>query len=317
MKKIIKIITVFILFSACNNNEILYDKVKELPSPDDSEYLITTGLIKESKFLELKTPKEVIIGEVYQIVITKDRILISDFNQTKSVFLFDNKGNFIKHITGNSKGPKEFIQPTYISADYLNNIFYVLDDKSAKVNTYDVNGSFIEKISFEFISIGCQKINENLFAFQGGFSSIDNKEKYEVLYANKDGKVIKRFLKPEKWRKNSKYQKRFNFSENLGKIYYSPVYSEYIYSLEQNVLTPEYHINLGNKFITKDNSNKIDLANGYNGYIHAIEHFIKADNHIYYNYITLNKEKRSVTNHVFGNISTNKGVYRIDCVNAN
>ena len=308
------IIVLFIVISGCKNDEKISYDVPELPLGGDSEYLMVENLIQESKFVKLKTPENVVIGEIYQVIFSKNRIFINDFKHTKSVFIFDHQGNYLNHIIGNSKGPEEFIRPTYISADYNNNTLYVLDDKSSKLIAYNSNGDFIDYFTVNFNCYGLSKLNNNLFAFQSGLPSLDNKAKHQILYTNKNGKIINRFFKPEKWRKESIYSKRFNFSENLEEAYYSPVYSGYIYSMKENLIKPEFHINIGENNITREEAQK---TNAKDKYPHTIESFLKAGDNFYYNYVIVNRENRNVINHVFYNISSKKLVSGYYLVNSN
>src|SRR5690606_19507132 len=69
------------------------------------------SLLDTSFFVVLESNSESVIGNVDEIVITKDNIVVLDRFQTQSIFIFDREGRYINRIHRPGKGPGEYTQP--------------------------------------------------------------------------------------------------------------------------------------------------------------------------------------------------------------
>lgn len=100
------------------------------------------------EFLELKTPKEIVISNIANIIQADDFWLIYTH---KGIYKFTRTGDFIKQIGRKGQGPDEYIHVLGIDIDPVQKEIIQADLRS--VLFYDYDGNFLRKVT----------INDNLF----------------------------------------------------------------------------------------------------------------------------------------------------------
>lgn len=96
------------------------------------------------KRIDLQLTDESLLGEVGQVLVCGDKILVLDF--TPALFMFDSTGRFIRRIGEKGRGPREYLYLNNVTADERNGIIYLNDRR--KILKYDTAGNFIEEISY-------------------------------------------------------------------------------------------------------------------------------------------------------------------------
>lgn len=85
--------------------------------------------------------KESIIGEIREVVLYGDSILIMDSYVAKRVFLFDNDGNYLRMIGAYGEGPGEYRQPVCLYARDRGEIL-IANNIPGNINIYASPDSF-------------------------------------------------------------------------------------------------------------------------------------------------------------------------------
>jgi hypothetical protein len=109
---------------------------------DKSVPLTTMGT--ELEYIPLETTKSSMLRSINRIELSADYIFISDFNK---LLQFDRKGNFIRQVGSNGRGPGEYINVSDFCIDKDKMKVYVLAWGIYAVLEYDFVGRFIRKVA--------------------------------------------------------------------------------------------------------------------------------------------------------------------------
>ena len=150
---------------------------------DDSKDI--SKIIKEIEFIQLETVKESQIGVIDLIKEYKDYYYILDRKISKSLFIFDNNGCFIKRISNAGKGPYEFTKPYFFTIDKFSNQIIICATEEHKIIKYSLLGDFEEEITLDMAPFCIEVLNESKYIVK--FSGIEN----QVRLINKQGKQLK------------------------------------------------------------------------------------------------------------------------------
>ena len=95
--------------------------------------------------LEIKEPENIIFNRLKDIATdSKNNIYILD-RKEKFMYLFNEKGKFLKKIGRPGQGPGEFERPCSIYIDSKDTI-YILDERHRRVEIFDSNASYVKSI---------------------------------------------------------------------------------------------------------------------------------------------------------------------------
>lgn len=147
----------FLYFYGCNSVEtgvpVIHFKLSDTVPVSLSEI---AGKVKR---IDLEVTEESLVGEINQVVVCGDKILVLDF--TTTLFMFDSTGRFIRRVGEKGRGPREYLYLNNVTADERNGVIYVND--SRKMMKYDPDGNFMDEISFpgyhEYLSF----VNDTLY----------------------------------------------------------------------------------------------------------------------------------------------------------
>ena len=87
-----------------------------------------------------------VLGTISQVCKHPNGYLVLERRYAKEVYLFDNKGKFLKRLGNKGEGPQEYKMPSFIYVDNFGNS-YILDRALRKVLLFDVNGSHLNDIT--------------------------------------------------------------------------------------------------------------------------------------------------------------------------
>ena len=104
------------------------------------------SLLDTCFFVVLESNSESVIGNVDEIVITKDNIVVLDRFQTQSIFIFDREGRYINRIHRPWKGPGEYTQPYDIVVSEWDGQILLLHGYPSKIIKYNFEGEFLGEI---------------------------------------------------------------------------------------------------------------------------------------------------------------------------
>lgn len=144
--KILSLIFCFVfLFISCINED--KGKVETISlDPTNLQKVDDSNLIKEITFLKLSANDDAIIGSIWNLQITEDRIYVLDAFNSVALFVFDKEGELLFKIDNYGRGPGEFMGPYAFTVDRYENQIIIFDGRGRKLCFYDIeDGSFIEE----------------------------------------------------------------------------------------------------------------------------------------------------------------------------
>ncbi len=131
--------------SPAAGNENLY--VVNIDETPKEEFINLSTFFQDVETVILETNEECLIGEVSTIRVLDDFIVVTDADNTESVFVFDREGRFLHRVGQMGQGPGEYQGVSGSAIDFEKKEIYLLDNSSDKVLQYDIaSGKFINSI---------------------------------------------------------------------------------------------------------------------------------------------------------------------------
>lgn len=223
------------------------------------------------KYISLESKYNSLIGNIESLMLSKDRIVISDDNCY--LFIFTDEGKLIKTLKP-GRGSGEFLDILDIQIDDVNEEIYVWSLSNKKMYIYDYNGKFRRTFNLDipitkFLLLG----NKNILCYTNYATSDLSKEsnytynQVFLLHKNKDKwDVVFRDLSFHK-----KYAQQIvsafgttNLCKFKNNIYFMPPFETVAYSFNLSENKLEKHINfefgkhsIPNNFIEKNGISNI------------------------------------------------------------
>ena len=116
----------------------------------DSPFL--SDFCDKAQTIILENSDSSLLGEIYKLFHTNDRLYIFDFNVITggTVSEFDMGGQFIKRYGRVGRGPGEYIRLYDFTVDEQNRIMYLLDFQTGRIISYNLNsGQYIETVRID------------------------------------------------------------------------------------------------------------------------------------------------------------------------
>ena len=88
---------------------------------DTEKKISFSSVFKSYKLIPLETSENCLIGRIDELKVFDDTLYVLDRNIAKALFVFDNKGRFIRKIGRLGKGPGEYIIPRSFTIDNKKN----------------------------------------------------------------------------------------------------------------------------------------------------------------------------------------------------
>ncbi|MDP3397571.1 MAG: 6-bladed beta-propeller [Bacteroidales bacterium] len=100
-------------------------------------------IASDIKYVRLETNAESVIGNVWNVKLSKGKIYVSDNKYTISIFSED--GKFIKKFSRVGRGPEEYVDISTFQVNDTDGGIEIMD-RSGRIIRYDSDGNFIEVI---------------------------------------------------------------------------------------------------------------------------------------------------------------------------
>lgn len=187
MKNLFKFVVATILLSACGNHQVEQSGSEEfhvinMESCLENEREMKLSEIAESiEYLELKTPKEVVISYIRNILPVGDNWLIST---VKGLYKFTRTGEFIKQIGRKGQGPDEYVNILGVDVDYERKEIVLADSQSLLF--YDLDGNFLRKTSLNGFLFNIALSDSALWTCNLGLSE----ERFMATALNREGDTL-------------------------------------------------------------------------------------------------------------------------------
>lgn len=232
--------------------------IDNIPKSDELKLSeITDSLI----FIELKTPKEVLIGEISEILIYNDFIFVLDSKGTNRVYQFSRNGELIRIIGNPGKGPGEYLRADDMSIDRFNDLLFVLSRQDRKVNIYEIHdGQHLTDNILDFFATEIEIIcNQHIAVFNHDVHNLSNRFgdlMYNVLITNREfSKIYDRYFETFTMYgigKSVLVTGRY-FINDGSYIYLSWRFNDTTYRFKENTFMPYIFFNFGDKRVKYNN----------------------------------------------------------------
>ena len=226
--------------------------------PQNGEKLSLDSLIENVEFIKLESLDENLIGKISQILFSDNLLFIVDSESTKSINIFDLKGNFIHRIHHVGNGPEEYVDISNVCIVPHKNELAILDRAQRRTLYYNFSGKYVSTEQIPFINNYYEYLESGNKAFEiyGMKDSVlGNDKDNSLVVTDSVHNVIYSFFK-DIYRRNFYYTKNKTIRKFDKEIYYSPNITDTIYCVKDSLITAKYFIN-----ITQNNATDIEITN--------------------------------------------------------
>jgi hypothetical protein len=218
---------------------------------DKNSTIHCSDILNLDRIVVLETSDKSIIGNIDDVIVNDSIIYVLDKRVTKSIFIFNYKGRFIKMINQLGKGPNEYISLNSITYDNFEGKLVVMDGVGRKVLVYNRLGDFEKIIKVDDYFDQVHVLDKDHYVFYSDFSSRKHKQ---ISISNKDGKVVERFMDISGKHFDSGYGQNV-FCLNNDLTLFALPYDNTIYSVSGNKLVPYCDLLFGDLFIDSNAKN--------------------------------------------------------------
>ena len=211
-----------------------------------------SDLFESFEIIPLETTSESLIGKINSVSLIKNKIIILDRFVSKSVFLFNINGDFIRKIGRLGKGPGEYILPSSISSDETIGKIAVYDGMLNKISLYDINGVFEKsiKLKSKIAAKSIELCEDKIYISNYAHDLIS----FLVYAIDFDGNVLGEWLPntyPEGFSDNTQLSTNTIFFQTNKNLKFRNWLMNAVYNIEGNSINPTILLKSNNNF-TKD-----------------------------------------------------------------
>lgn len=185
MKKNIISFVVFLSFLiSCGEKEktVFSSDLQAINLKELEQSRITSeDVVNSIHFVKLETTNDCLIGQIIQIGQHEDKFYILD--KTETLWMFDDKGNYIKQIGRKGPGPEEFASADAFYIHPNKKYICVLSILGKQAVRYSMDGEFLERLALN-ISKKVLFSNFNLADDNTLLVESSNSERYIYQYAS-------------------------------------------------------------------------------------------------------------------------------------
>ena len=230
------------------------------------------------KYIPLETSDECLIGFDYKTLIKNNKIFVADFHTAMSLFVFDINGKFLFKIAKRGQGPGEYI--SFFDFDIQENgDIYIFDQHSKKILIFNSAGEHLRDINMVFILHGgfCL-VSDKLYCSSPVTGSGKRYANLAVLDTMNNKTDF--LLKDDIFLQNSGIigHNSFDFYYSPDSIiYYSPKFSDIIYSIDKDGFHPAIYVknlNIPSMKTIEEWMQKKNIRER-NNYIYETDYFIE------------------------------------------
>lgn len=240
-----------------NNRDLSNVEYIKINSIQEYQGLKYSEIFETLEYTRLETKDLNLIGNIYDIVIFKEKYYIVDKIKSKSIFVFNKKGEYLAKLGQNGKGPDEYRYPGSMEIDDYENEFLVHNNNRKELMRYDFNGTYNNNsVDLNSFFRAFKVLDEDLYALY--FNKRSNKEsksdiEFDLHLVNKNGKIKKRmfpYYRNEKAAVSS--SSNFFHKTNNGEILFFPAFNDTIYKYDNEDFLPKYIIDFGKYRLPRD-----------------------------------------------------------------
>lgn len=239
-------------------------------------------LIDSVFFVKLESNKNAFFGDITQLEILNDTIIIFDYDNNL-VLTFDLNGNFIRNIGSVGGGPNERMGCLRISIDKKKHEILLLDTRKSRIFHYRLSGDFkSSEKTYVFPSDFIVKNDQYIFCQNESPIFFDQEINYNLLITKGEEIVQKYFSFSEN---DFNYVFGDVFYEFLDTICYIDHWNSDVYSILDGKLKPRFSIDFAGNDIPLEFTKSEDLfLSNKEKYSILYSDFIESDTHVFFQY---------------------------------
>lgn len=255
-----------------------------------------SSLFKSAGVIILETTDNSLLAKIDKIDFIDDSLYVLE--RGKGLYLFNEKGKFIRRIGDKGVGLGEYITPMDISVDIENKKMYLLDSQTQTVLKYSANGDYESSFKLDNEKMFCNRIQYyNGKLYTNLYTYGDSESKFLLSEVNiKDGE------RTSFWLDAMQYNKGWNdlfianqqpfISQYAGKPKFYQLFMDTIFEITRDDIQP-YIVFQSKNFVTKDfldfqketqKASKIFSDLNSTDRIYNICNYLESDRYIYFNY---------------------------------
>lgn len=223
-----------------NIEEIIVD-------PQDGAFLPLDSIVRQVNYIKLTLNDENLIGEISQILFVDSLLIVIDNEVAKSVNVFDHQGNFKYSIGQRGNGPGEFVEPTHVCIMPNEKKIAVLDRPQKRVLYFDYNGNFaqMERTPFMLEKFEYLQSGSKAFSVSGMKDPALGKFKENTLIVtDSDNSILYGACHDYYDANRFTYVMNSSLWKYADQVFFSPNFSDTIYSVKEDSLIAKYYINI-------------------------------------------------------------------------
>ena len=167
MKRIIKllILVLIITISSCSQAQITIKgkpKIIDIAVNENIKYSLL-DILKPKEFIPLETNENVVIAGIAKLKISGNNYYIQD-DQTKTLFVFNENGEFVRKIGRFGRGPEEYHSLTDFAFMQGKDLkIVILDNYGKQILIYDKDSKYIDRIKHNLWVNGISCLQNNKY----------------------------------------------------------------------------------------------------------------------------------------------------------
>jgi hypothetical protein len=157
---------------------------------DEVKYVNCSDVLTLSKYICLETTEECLIGKIDNVLLIDSFLYVLDKDLSKSIYVFDYEGTFLKKLSNEGKGPGEYASLSCMAYDKWTKEILVLDRTGRKLMKFNLKGDILESVGLEDGYSFFRVLDEEKIVFFSNYSSYENKQFSICL---KNGQLVRKF----------------------------------------------------------------------------------------------------------------------------
>ena len=183
-------------------------------------------LVDSIEVVQLETNNQCLISWIAKVLFCGDRYYTLDVLR-QTVFCFDRNGRFIRKISGQGRGPKEYVNMEDIAIDPYNDQLLLVDGWGS-VLCFDLEGNYIT--TFEIPEAGA--INEVHVLDSDRWLFVSLYEEPMLYFSKKEGRIVERLY--ERYVFQGGAMPVFRTYSYNDSIYFSPLFSNELLNMSDS-----------------------------------------------------------------------------------
>ena len=210
-------------------------------------------LLDSVYYVKLETNNKCLIGNVDKIIAIKNRLIIIERLNEKSVLMFSDNGSFLTEISRTGKGPGEYISLSDVTVDKNKDEIVLFDGKRRKRLFFDLDGKFLREEPTYFYSTDFEILSDGNYLYKqdiGVNMHMPSVMDYNLIITTPDQKIVQKMI-PDDLKNKVPSLKDFDNLHNLyaaePSVLFTPRFSDTIFEINITGIKAKYHLNMGDR----------------------------------------------------------------------